>query len=448
LAFKFSSRWLKNGAYSLLNRIIVVFFGFWNIFFMVRMMPQEEIGVWSLFISVTTILELLRNGFIRNPLITHLVSADTIDERGRIITASWILHFLLVIVTSTFLLVSAVPLTRFWNAPQLDVLFYIYLLRGLVLIPCLQFEYLQQAQSNFFAILLANIARLAPTGIYILVKFFMDLPITLLEISVVQLISAVISLGVGYFFVRDTIIIYPKIDKGIIRTLFGFGKYTLGTSLSSMFIKNTDTWMIGRMVSTVGVALYNPALRISNLIEVPTLAVASLVYPQVNKKMKESGDKGVQDVYVKSVSVILAMMLPAIIPLYLFSVLIIEIIFGKDNLAAALILRVTIFFTLIIPFNRQFGTVMDALKRPKINFYLLVLMGLLNVVFNYIFITWYGAIGAAYGTLISYIIIFIVNQIILSKIYSINTLKVFPAIIEWYKMGWNMVQKKLFKPSP
>lgn len=418
---------------------------------MVRMMPKSEIGVWSLFISVTSILELLRNGFIRNPMITHLVSAQTEEERGTVITASWVLHGILVALTSLFMLVSAIPLTNFWNAPNLDVLFYIYVVRGIVLIPCLQFEYLQQSQMNFKAIFMANLARLAPTGIYLMYKFVEVVllkrgePPTLVDISITQLLSNIASLYVGYLYLKGSTIVYPKINWKTVVGLSHFGKYTLGTTISSMVIKSTDSWMIGRMISTDGVASYNPALRISNLIEVPTLAVASLVFPQVNKKMKEGGNEGVEDVYVKSVSVILAMMIPFLVPLYIFSDYIIEIIFTSNYMEAAPILRVTLFFTLIIPFNRQFGTVMDALKRPKINFYLLVMMGVLNVIMNYFFLRSYGPIGAAYGTLLSYIVIFILNQVILYRIYRIDTFKVIPAIFHWYKTIWNILTKLIVK---
>jgi O-antigen/teichoic acid export membrane protein len=269
----------------------------------------------------------------------------------------------------------------------------------------------------------------------------------LFEIAVVQLISAVASVWVGYFYLRGSTIIYRKIDFGLVRMLSGFGKYTMGTTISSTVIKNTDTWMIGRLISTVGVASYNPALRISNLIEVPTLAVANLVYPQVGRKMAESGKQGVQDVYIKSVSLILAMMLPGLIPLYILSDFVITVIFTNSYLDAASILRVTLFFTMIIPFNRQFGTVMDALKRPKINFYLLVAMCIINVFFCYLFLDRFGVIGAAYATLLSYCIIFILNQVILYHLYEINTFKVFPAIIDWYRTGWNLFRTRILKTT-
>lgn len=415
---------------------------------MVRVLPVKDIGVWGLFLSVTTVLELLRNGFIRNPLITHMVSAPSDEERGKIISASWVLHTLLTLGSCLLLFLGAESLAAFWSAPEIIILFYIYIFRALVLVPALQFEYLQQSQFNFKAIFLANVARTAPVGIYILVKFIQvrygsGTAPTLYDISIVQLLAAIGSLAVGYFYLRDSTVFFPGVDWKSVRLLSGFGKYTLGTTISSMFIKSTDTWMIGRMISTIGVAMYNPALRISNLIEVPTLAVASLAYPRVNKKMQDGGKEGIQDLYIKSVSVILAMMLPGVIPLYIFSDFIIRAIFGAAYMEAAEILRVTIFFTLIIPFNRQFGTVMDALKRPKINFYLLLFMAALNIVFNYLFLQAYGTIGAAYGTLLSYVIIFIINQLILYRLYGISTYKVFPAILTWYKTGWIFFRTKL-----
>lgn len=432
-----------------MNRMVIVFFGFWNTFFMVRVMSVKDFGVWGLLLSVTTVLELLRNGFIRNPLITHVVSTSDDSEKRKIIASSWVLHSLLTLVSSGVLFLCADSLADFWRAPQITILLYLYILRSFVLVPCLQFEYLQQVQFNFKAIFLANVARNAPVALYLTYKFFQigwmnpeAPPPTLYDISVIQLVAAIGSLGVGYYFLRGSDVFPTRFSWNYVRILSGFGKYTVGTTISSMVIKSTDTWMIGRMISAVGVAMYNPALRISNLIEVPTLAIASLAYPQVNKKLQEGGMAGVQDLYIKSVSIILAMMLPGIIPLYIFADTIILLIFGEAYIDAAQILRVTIFFTLLIPFNRQFGTVMDALKRPKINFYLLVIMGFFNVGFNYLFLKRYGTIGAAYGTLLSYCIIFVLNQLILYRLYRINTYKVFPAIIDWYKTGWHFFRQK------
>jgi O-antigen/teichoic acid export membrane protein len=206
-----------------------------------------------------------------------------------------------------------------------------------------------------------------------------------------------------------------------------------------MFVKNTDTWMIGRLVSTAGVAIYNPAIRLSNLVEVPTLAIAGVFFPQVSQRLKEKGAAGVREVYIKSVSLILALTLPMVLPLYIFAELAITIVFGPEYVESASILRVTLFYTLIIPF----GTVMDGTKRPKINFYLLVLVAILNLVFNFIFLINFGVIGSAFATLLAYSIVFTLNQIVLYNIFQINTLHVFSGIIEWYRLAWTAFRRKL-----
>jgi lipopolysaccharide exporter len=163
--------------------------------------------------------------------------------------------------------------------------------------------------------------------------------------------------------------------------------------------------------------------------------------------MKERGKEGVRDIYIKSVSLMLALSLPMVIPLFIFAELIIGLVFGQEYLDAVPILRVTIFYSLIIPFNRQFGTIMDGLKKPKINFYLLVMAAVLNVILNYIFLDMYGIIGCAYGTLLSFTVLFIMNQIILYRSFKINTLKVFEGVFLWYKTGWNMITARVVKAT-
>ncbi|NJM25690.1 MAG: hypothetical protein HC859_09575 [Bacteroidia bacterium] len=105
----------------------------------------------------------------------------------------------------------------------------------------------------------------------------------------------------------------------------------------------------------------------------------------------------------------------------------------------------TVFYTLIIPFNRQFGTIMDALKMPKLNFYLLLAVGVLNVIFNYFFITTWGIVGAAYGTVSAYCLVFVLNQLILYYKFKISLLKIPGAIGQWYVAGWKIFISKVLK---
>jgi lipopolysaccharide exporter len=438
------SHWFSQGAYSFLNRLSVLFFGFIVIFFMVRMMSKHDVGIWVLFTSVTAILEMIRHGFIRNPFITLLVGADE-GSKKTVITASLMLHIALAIVITIFLVIAAKPLAIFWDAPGLDLLFYVYAINNIIFIPFLHFEYLQTAKSNFKAIFYSNFWRLGLPSLYVVIVFFVRHQMTLTELAVAQIVATVIGAVIAYYYVKDLARTFDRIDKKIFSELFHFGKYTFGTQISSMFVKNTDSWMIGRLISTAGVAVYNPALRISNLVELPTLTIANMIFPRVPQKMKEEGVKGVRDIYYKSVSLILAAMIPMVIPIFIFAELVMSLIFGPEYVDSAPILRVTIFYSLIIPFNRQFGTLMDGLKKPQLNFYLLVLVAVLNVVFNFIYLQRFGIIGSAYATLTSYVIVFLLNQIILHRMFGINTVKVFEGLGEWYKLGWEIFRKRIVK---
>jgi lipopolysaccharide exporter len=444
LAQSGNARLFAHGAYSLLDRISSVFFGFLNVFFMARMMPKSEIGIWILFTSVTAILEMVRVGFIRNPFITHLVSAEE-SEKPMIVTASFFLHCILSILITGLLVAGSFPLADFWSAPSLVPLFFVYAINNLIFIPYHHFEYLQQAQLKFKGIFISNFVRLGLLAIYIIVMFVLHNVPSLFELAIVQGIATIVACFVAYAFVKGTTTYSNSVNWKMVKELFHYGKFTLGTNISSMFVKNTDSWMIGRIISTAGVALYNPAVRLSNLVEVPTLAIAGVFFPQVAQRLKNEGEAGVRDVYVKSVSLILALTLPMVLVLYVFAELAITLIFGNEYVEAASILRVTLFYTLIIPFNRQFGTVMDGTKRPKINFYLLVLVAVLNVAFNFILLYQFGVIGSAFATLISYTTVFVLNQVILYRIFGINTLHVFTEIVEWYKTGWKALRKRVLK---
>jgi lipopolysaccharide exporter len=451
---------LKPGAYSLLNRVSIAFFAMLSVYFMAHSIKKEDMGVWALFLSVTSVLELIRNGFIRNPFITHVVSADKKDQ-NEFIASSLVLHCWLTLVTIILLVVCARPLSILWKTPALEVLFYIYALRSVVLIPSLHFEYLQQAQLEFKGVFINNALRSGLFACYNAVGFFQNLHDEklhpgakdnfhpgLIELGWAYLITATISVIVVYPYVKKLpFAVFPmNYTKKTMIGLTKFGKYTLGTVISSMVVRSTDSWMIASSkYGADGVASYNPALRFANLVEVPTLAITNLIFPQIHGKMKERGAEGVKDIYVKSVSIILAIMAPLILPLYFFSDFFVYFLFGKGYEEAGPILQVTIFYSLIIPFNRQFGSVMDALKTPKINFYTLLMMVFLNAVLNWVLLEHMGLMGSAYATLISYLIIFVINQFILWKRFDVNTFKVIPAIFEWYVVGWNVFQDRIVK---
>jgi O-antigen/teichoic acid export membrane protein len=257
------------------------------------------------------------------------------------------------------------------------------------------------------------------------------------------------------FFARRYMAYSSKIDWKWVKELFNYGKYVFGTGISSMILNSIDTWMIAALLGGTSVtrgqqavATYNAALRITNLVQVPTNAVAQMVFPQSARRIKTEGKAGAKFLYEKSVGVLLAMIIPGIIFVLLIPGFLIKLVAGEAYLDAVPILQITMLYGLFMPFGRQFGIILDSIGKPKINFYFILFSAGLNVVLNLIFITSLDSVeGAAYGTLTTYVVTFIGTQILLKRELNVNTLSVFAYAWKFYpeviQIGKRLIRQKL-----
>ncbi len=425
------------------QRASMLLFGTGGFMLLIRILPsKEDFGIWALFLTITTILGVLRNGLVRNGLVKHLASSEDPIERTKILGSSLILNTLFTVVQSVVLIVIAQFLASFWGAPQLVEMFYWFIGASFFFIIVTHLEFVQQANFDFLGVFWSYVSRSASFFFYLVWCYASYRVPSFTELTVVYLGTWIFGGVIGYIPSRRMQFFSTQFTKEWLKRLYDFGKYTFGTNLSSQAIRNTDQWMLGRMISAEGVAQYNPAIRIANLVEVPTLAIAQIVFPQAAKMSGTSDKSAMKDLYEKSVASILCFVLPALIVLFIFAEETVVILAGERYADTKDILRVTLFYSLFIPFARQFGVILDASGKQQINFYFVLLTGLLNVVFNYFFIQSYGVIGAAYGTLLTYVIGFGLNQWFLRKEFKINVGSVFKYMPSFYGMAVNKILKR------
>ncbi len=438
-----SSYWIKSGSLTLMNRIFSSLLGFLNFYLLIRILPQNEYGIWMLFISVTTVIELIKAGFIRNPLIKFS------QEQAHylpVVSASFLLNIFLSLIIAALLLIFAEGLSLFWKQAPLQDLFAIFTISVLLLIPLNHFDYVQQAHLSFKGTLFSEITRQFVFFLCLSTFFITNQPLDLITLAYFQAFSVGLSALVAYLFARRYLTFTFKFSSQWFRKLFGYGKYTFGTSVSAMLMRNTDTWMLGRMMSPLAVAVYNPALRIANLLEIPALTLASILFPKLTKQVAEKGQDSAKDLYEKSVAVILCCVMPIALLVFVLAEPVTVFIAGEQYLEAAPILRVTIIYCLLLPFNRQFGVTMDAIGKARINFIFVLRDAFLNIGLNYVFITHYGIIGAAYGTMATYLVALIMNQLYLNRYFHVSFWRIFQHTMRTYvrlfHTGYEILQKK------
>ncbi|CAG4998964.1 lipid II flippase MurJ [Dyadobacter sp. CECT 9275] len=407
--------WIKSGILNVLQNFSGVFFGFAGFYILVRVLSKQDFGVWTLFMSVTTILEAIRGGLIQNALVKYLSSSRP-EEHSAIITASTFISGIITITSVVLLLAFAPYLSTVWSSPQLISLLYVYVLVFLFSGALTQFNAVEQANLKFNGIFITNFIRQASFFSFILITYLIGFQIKLVHLVWVQTFSAFLSVIVAYRFVRNNF----KISRSVVGRdwlgkLFGYGKYAFGTSVSSLLSGTVDQMMLGGMLSPAASGAFNIAVRITNLIDIPGNAIAVVVFPQSSRRMEEEGGGAIKYLYEKSVGTTLALVLPGVLFLYFFSDYVIHFIAGEKYTDSIPLLHVTLLYCLLIPYGRQFGTILDSIGKTRTTFLVVLGTTIVNLGLNYIFILRIGVMGAAYATLVSNIVGFAVAQIILRR---------------------------------
>ncbi len=441
------SYWLKSGFFSILEKGSVFVFGFGSIALLARGLTKEAFGIWVVFNTVTAFFEVARIGLQQNALVKFLSTHEG-EEAAKIGTASMFNNIILSVCSVIILFFAGNWIGQILNAPILGYFLKVYCITTVLLIPFQQFNFTQQAHLDFSGIFWGNFVNKGSFFTYVLVLSLLGNELSVEKLVYFQIFAAVFGSITAYIFAKKYLSFSAKVDWGWVKRLLNFGRFVFGTNLSTMLYKNIDKLMLSAMIAPEVAGIYDMAIKITNLVEVPTFSIASIVYPQSAKKMIEEGKSAVKRLYEKSVAAILTLILPFLAVIFIFAEYIIVWMATEDFLESVPILRVTILFGLFIPFAVQFGTAMDSMGKPKLNFRLTVTMAGLNLTLNYFCIKTFGVIGAAYGTLLAWFIVFIIGQIILYRTLDVRFYNAFIRIPDIIRDGLRMAQRMINKSRP
>ncbi len=424
--------WVRSGTYSMLYRASTVLFGFGAYLFLVRYYPVEEFGVWSLYVLVSSAVEMSRSSFIQNAYVK--ISNEKDVDRDNVFTASL---FLNAASTMAFVIIMAalVPVMQsYWSSYTVGILVLWYCATSTVLIGLTQLNYLEQANHSFAGIFWSSAVRQGSFFVIVVVCYFYFPGLPLVFFAAAQCVGAFLGVLTSLLFTGKMLPGKYTLEWPLVNRLYKFGRYILGTGITSTVGKYADQAILGR-VSHSKTAIYNSAVRIMNFIEIPTLAISTIVYPKIAEKAHIEGAEGVGQLYEKSVATILGLILPVIIGVALVPRFVLSLTAGPNYLEAAGVLRLMALSAILLPFNVQIGSVCEVMNRPHISFYINLVSNILNVVLNLILIPFFGMMGAALALSITIAVIFAVGQYYVKSQFNINGFGAFMRIIPFYKDG-------------
>jgi O-antigen/teichoic acid export membrane protein len=452
--FSRSSFWIHSISITLLQRLSTIFFGLVVTIILFRFFKNDksQMGLWALYTTIIGMVEMIKVGLLRNATIKFIHHPGLAENRRDIQNASLIINTIFTIIVILLLITCGKYLSQILQVPQLYQLLLLSIPSLVLLILFNHCEIIQQANMKYPPIFKATIIR---QGLYfagvVLLFFMFKSHFSVVNLILVQLFALLLATIVFQRDTRQFLSLTFLYNKKIINQLLHFGKYVFGTALFSNLSRYTDHFMTSAMgnpaMGTVYVSYYNAVSRLTNMIDVPSLAAADVLFPRNAQASGIEGNEKVKYYFERMCGTLLALVIPVSLIVFIFPKIIINIIAGKSYLAAVPILQVTILANILRPVFNQFGTTMDAIGKPRINFLVNTLTLITNIFIVYFCIRFTNdKMGAAYGTVISYTLAFLIIYFTLRKTLNIklgNILSyILHAYIDLFKVIRNYVQHK------
>jgi O-antigen/teichoic acid export membrane protein len=438
--------WLRSGVISLAERVVSMGFNLGSAMLLLRLLSKEAFAAWGIFVLLTYFVEMGRSGLLQNGLIRFLqMPFDQPADKTRLISAAFGLHLAYTLFSNLILAVVAPWVATQYQVPEILPMLPVYYLTNLVWAGCTHSIYVQQAHFDFRGMLVTSIFYRGLPFLWVFVCWYTGSAVALWQWPAMQLFGAAIAL-----WWHRKVLFNRDILQGInywqwYRTLLNFGKFVLGTNLSTMMYKNADKLILGKLLGPAAFAVYDVAGRVTQLVEAPAFSIASVVFPKSAERMALEGASGVRQLYEKSVGATLAVILPFVLLVLLFPELLVRFFAGTQYPESVELLRITAFFGLFMPFAVQFGTALDAGGKPAVNFIFTLGTALLNLALCYWMVPIFGLKGAAFATLAGYMLSFLAMQTYLYYTFGVVAVRAFRYLPEFYKKLGSVIRRIIWK---
>ncbi len=392
---------------SLMANVSVAFLGLLSFMLLTRQLSKELFGEWVLFITLATFVDLLRFGLTRTSSVRILSGADH-KRQKEILGASFRINLVLLgvltfVCWSLLWMINGLGL-QINNGYRLFLVYYPFL--ALSNLSWNNAMSLFQAEQHFTRMM---VVRLSNVGLFCL---FLVLNQWWLNMGLIEIIWVNIGVNAisgiwctaknwdGLFYLRHA---KRKIEKELVN----FGKYSMGTLISSSLLKSSDTFIIGLspFLGSAGIAMYAIPLKLTDLLGIPLHSFAMTAYPRMSKKSIEGDLMGAKKVFYSYVGIITLLFFPVALGSFVFAEHMVLFLGGNeyaDSLPLlTLIFRVFTVYIMLLPIDRFTGVLLDSINKPKLNLYKVLVMTFSNIVMNLLAVfVFKSLVAVAVGTVL------------------------------------------------
>ena len=211
------------------------------------------------------------------------------------------------------------------------------------------------------------------------------------------------------------------IDKQQIKSILKFGLPLVPATLISWGLTSMDSIFLRTMTTYTELGYYTVAMKVSNVLTIVQSSFTTFWTPMAFKwRVEEQSNKKFELISegiscIMSIILILVLLLKNIIP----------IILGSEYRNIIYIIPFLLFHPIFYTMSETTTLGIAFSKKTYYNIIVSIISMLTNFILNWILIPWYGAIGAAIATGISYLVFFWTRTLISRKLWYKFKLKKF-----------------------
>jgi len=193
-------------------------------------------------------------------------------------------------------------------------------------------------------------------------------------------------------------------SKRLLRELLSYGLPLTGVSMASLVLASADRYMIGYFLGVGDVGTYSASYNMSSM-SVQFLASVLMLaaYPVIIRNFERRDENSTKRLLTKTTSMYIISIMPIAFGITALSKAVGSMFLGAGFQDAYRVIPWVAWGAFCFGLTQYMYKPFELKKKTKLLLYLVIFAATLNVVLNLIFIPQFGALGAAYSTLISYV---------------------------------------------
>ncbi len=357
-----------------------------------RSLDKAGAGSWFLFLMVFTFFDMLRSGLLLNGLIRAVAGSKTKEEENEAIGSGWQIVLIVTLLSATLITAIYYIFQSSFTAQDYQLLGEWFWLAALVSLPGVFATWVLNAKSEFKKLLWIRIAmQVVFVGILFFNAFtYKSLNLVFWAFIIGHGVSGIWVLLAGWTRL-DTFFAGTKSQR---KSLFAFGKYSMGTLIGSNLLRSSDTFIIRIMMGPEAVAIYNIPQKLIEIMEMPIRSFLATALPVMAKLFGHGEKQELSNTFEKNAGFLTFIIIPLSAVVFIFAKPLVVLLGGEGYEESAIILRMFAVYTAFLPLDRYSGVALDIVNKPALNMIKVVLMLAINVIGDIIAIKWTNSVSA------------------------------------------------------